>query len=382
MSVMQAEAQWFIARDGTQHGPLSDVEMKKLVELSYLRPTDLIWRQGFPDWRPALAVFPRPMSGSEDETLAAPPQFGSPMPNEPRTGRPAAPHPDEMLSLNPEASYGDFEEEPYRPARGRKLAIAALLIAVIGAGGYLTFLNRDSVMNLASSLGGSKGFATGSVETPASVDSKLQKTELWTYAKDKFPDWYKERIDHVAKLTSENQDQKAITKYLVEELVKFRRMHSDEALQAPTPALKSVAETFRDTLKHLQAQNINTCYQFISHGENSEPILEIMGRLETTSPIQTQLKSIFGAVVEGRASPTKREPKASTDLESLTSELTRVGWTQDDIKLFFDPKEFSRAPPERVCQMVQDLFTALLAIQDSGAQDRLLIETLRHVMAG
>ena len=48
----------------------------------------------------------------------------------------------------------------------------------------------------------------------------------------------------------------------------------------------------------------------------------------------------------------------------------------------FDPKAFSRAPPERVCQMVQDLFTALLAIKDGDAQDRLLVETLRHVMAG
>ena len=52
------------------------------------------------------------------------------------------------------------------------------------------------------------------------------------------------------------------------------------------------------------------------------------------------------------------------------------------VHAFFDPKAFSRAPPERVCQMVQDLFTALLAIKDGDAQDRLLVETLRHVMAG
>src|SRR5690348_2369365 len=88
MSIVQPEAQWFIARDGTQHGPLSDAEMKKLVELSYLRPTDLIWRQGFPDWRPALAVFPRPQSAPA-EASAPHAAFGSPLTNEPRTGRPA-----------------------------------------------------------------------------------------------------------------------------------------------------------------------------------------------------------------------------------------------------------------------------------------------------
>jgi len=86
MNVMQSEAQWFIARDGAQHGPLSDAEMKKLVELSYLRPTDLIWRQGFPDWRPALAVFPRPQAAAASGAGLAP----GPGPD-PRTGRPTGP---------------------------------------------------------------------------------------------------------------------------------------------------------------------------------------------------------------------------------------------------------------------------------------------------
>src|SRR5262245_34088755 len=58
MSVMDTDIQWFIARDGKQHGPLSDAEIRKLVELGHMRPTDLIWRQGFPDWRTAAAVFP------------------------------------------------------------------------------------------------------------------------------------------------------------------------------------------------------------------------------------------------------------------------------------------------------------------------------------
>lgn len=390
MSIMQTEAQWFIARDGTQHGPLSDVEMKKLVELSYLRPTDLIWRQGFPDWRPALAVFPRqqtagpvPASSGAGGPLGGPaPQFGSPMTNEPRTGRPAAPDP-HALSLDPDADYPDsYEEGPYRTGRGRKLAIAALLLILLGAGGYLGFLNRSAIVDLAGSFTGGSGFTTGSVETPESVDGKLQRTELWAYAKTEFPEWYKERIDEVAKLTAEKKDEKEITKHLVAELVKFRRVNADQALQSPTPALKQVALTFRDSLKYLQGESINTCYQFISHGENSEPVVELMRKLQPTSPIQNQLKSIFTAVSEGRKSPVKRDAKVPTDLEALTNELQRVGWSQDDIKLFFDPKAFSRAPPERVCQMVQDLFTALLAIQDTGAQDRLLIETLRHVMAG
>jgi hypothetical protein len=48
---------WYLARDGRQHGPLSHLEMTKLVELGHLRATDLVWRPGFADWRPAPSVF-------------------------------------------------------------------------------------------------------------------------------------------------------------------------------------------------------------------------------------------------------------------------------------------------------------------------------------
>ena len=64
MSSMEVSIHWFIARDGRQHGPVSDMEMRKLVELGHLRHTDLLWRQGFPDWRPAPAVFVGSPQGS------------------------------------------------------------------------------------------------------------------------------------------------------------------------------------------------------------------------------------------------------------------------------------------------------------------------------
>jgi hypothetical protein len=45
--------EWFLARDGEQFGPLSDAELRKLVEFGHLKPTDLLWREGFPEWRSA-----------------------------------------------------------------------------------------------------------------------------------------------------------------------------------------------------------------------------------------------------------------------------------------------------------------------------------------
>jgi len=55
--------EWYLAREGKQYGPLSDQEMHKLVELGHLRPDDLVWRAGLPDWQSAAQVFappPRP----------------------------------------------------------------------------------------------------------------------------------------------------------------------------------------------------------------------------------------------------------------------------------------------------------------------------------
>ncbi len=387
----QSDAQWYIARDGNQHGPLSDAEMKKLVELSYLRPTDLIWRQGFSDWRPALAVFP------QQQQPAAPAPAPAPTPVQPSLDQgfgqqhsyePAQSHePSFGTNLSHHQYDGDEEEgydEPYKSGSGRRMAIAAIVLIALGVGGYLSFLNRDAIMSMAANMssGSSGGFTTGSIETPESVDDKLQHTQPWSFAKEKFPEWYSGQIAEVAKLTQEEKTDTEITKHLVSELVKFRRSNSDVALQAPTPVLKSVALTFRDTLVHFKENDINACYQFISHGETSDPIVEIMRKMNATSPVQKQIRSIFEAVAEGKKSPVQRETKVATDIQALTAELNNVGWTDADVKLFFDPKEFSKAPPERVCQMVQDLFTALLAIKDQGAQDRLLVETLRHVMAG
>ena len=64
------QIEWYLARGGQQYGPLSDSEMRKFVELGHLRPTDLVWSNGFTDWRPAPLEFPQ--AGSVEPALAAP----------------------------------------------------------------------------------------------------------------------------------------------------------------------------------------------------------------------------------------------------------------------------------------------------------------------
>lgn len=53
----QDAGQWYVARDGRQTGPISDAEITAIAAHGYFRPTDLVWRQGFGDWQPALSIF-------------------------------------------------------------------------------------------------------------------------------------------------------------------------------------------------------------------------------------------------------------------------------------------------------------------------------------
>ena len=52
------QIEWYIARDGGQHGPISDMEMRKFVELGHLRATDLVWCPRFTEWQAGAQAFP------------------------------------------------------------------------------------------------------------------------------------------------------------------------------------------------------------------------------------------------------------------------------------------------------------------------------------
>ena len=76
MSEQEQANEWFLARDGQQHGPLSDVEIRKVAELGHLRPTDLVWRQGLANWVLATSVFAGP--AQPPPARVAPPHAGAP----------------------------------------------------------------------------------------------------------------------------------------------------------------------------------------------------------------------------------------------------------------------------------------------------------------
>lgn len=414
MTGQQPEIQWYIAREGKQHGPLSDPEMRTFIAQGHLKPTDLIWRPGFDDWRPAPAVFS--LKGPEP-TSQPPPASRQTEPSEPVHAPPPSPE----RSFEPDliqTTTDSPEDEPRRRLRVLGAAFVVLLLA--GAGGWYYMsqpgtsdadpieivradpksgtADNEPQTGLSETTTAAIAPAETSPATPAplvstvspeviaknaqELDEKLQLIGLWGLVKREFPDWYGERISEAAKLSAENQPQGAITKHMAEALVALRRKHANQALAASTEKLKNVATAFLANLKNLSERSEATCFSFISNGETAPALLELWQSPEQGATVHAQMAAIFEAIAEGRQAPTTHEPAGKSDYEVLVKQLAKLGWKENDLQVFSNPKALAKQPPSRVCKMVQDWFVAHLAVEDQSTQERLLVETLKPVVSG
>jgi hypothetical protein len=416
MTLQQPDIQWYIARDGKQHGPLSDVEMRTFVGQGHLRPTDLIWRAGFADWRPAPAVFPfqspepqRPaFQAPQNGSLRAPAYSQSPQTGFPQTGFAPTGFPQER-SFEPERIHRASSGGPSWATRIVGGLVVLLLIA--GGGGWFLWQKGGlpkssqpaeetarqvatvpitpqapppaSVPSAAGIQSEAPAPSADAVEKSAQeLDRQFQQTTMWTVVKREFPDWYSEQLRATAKLAAQNQPQTEISKQLAQALVELRRKHADQALSASTDKLKLVANAFLANLKDLSEHGVGACYGFISQGETSPAVSTIMLSPQDGKAIQAQITAIFEAIADGRRSPRTHDKAVKSDYEVLVQQLTKLGWKENDLKIFSNPTALSHEPPQRVCQMVQDWFSAHLAVQDKAAQERLLVETLKPVVSG
>ena len=98
--------------------------------------------------------------------------------------------------------------------------------------------------------------------------------------------------------------------------------------------------------------------------------------------LQTQLAAVFEAIADGRKSPRVYPAPRKTDYDMLAGELTKLGWSQSDMALFSDEQALARAAPQKVCQLVHDWFAAQLGLKDADMQLRLLVDSLKPVVAG
>ena len=450
MSGSEHPIEWYLARDGQQFGPLSDVELKKFVELGHLRATDLLWRHGLPDWRPASSLFTgqrsppppqtaRPAAGEDPrpggETKAPAPAAGpsasaSARPGQvARTGgqQPVAGGGQRPQRTGPQAAARSLSARSSRgpvahPRRFPWVSVTVCLVLAVLAGtalalhwsGRLSALMAEFGLsdmadvvsktvaatdskNVTGSTPNGSGRANAAAPSQDSLkrsplhgvgnsaeelDVNFQKAALWRLLKKEFPDWYADQVRLAAKLRSEQKDDKAIAQSLAEALVALRRKHVAEALSASPSRLRLLASSFLDNLGRLAGTSIEACYGFISQGETSPMVVELLRASEHTSNLQAQSVAVFEAIVEGRKSPRAPTTPRREDYDALAAQLAKRGWSPTDLQLFSDARALSRAAPQKVCQMVQDWFAAQLAVKDEEVQMRLLVEALKPVVSG
>ncbi len=68
-------SEWYYTRNGQRHGPVSGHELKRLAATGGLLPTDLIWKDGLPKWRPASAT--KGLFPARPQTVVVPPPLPS-----------------------------------------------------------------------------------------------------------------------------------------------------------------------------------------------------------------------------------------------------------------------------------------------------------------
>jgi hypothetical protein len=387
MSAPASSNEWYLAREGQQFGPITEAELAEFIKRGHLQPNDLLWREGFSEWRPAMVVFPAAGQGTPRPTPAdithAAPEPAAPARNAGRA-RPALEQDDQGG-----ASGG-------RRGFGRILVLLALL-AALAAGGWFAYPYRDRLSGLIASanfLSTSDALAiadrksleapplAGFSASPEATDAKLQETALWRVIKREFPDWYAERLDEGAALAKAGTDAAAISEQIARKLVELRRQQVANALSATLPRLNLIASAFHTNLAKLRAQGTDACFAFISAGEAHPTVVAMLRGSEHTAHLQAQLTAVFEAVAEGRKQPRVYPRPRQADYDLLAAELTKRGWTQADLALFSDEKALAKATPEKVCQMVHDWFAAHLELGSTDAQMRLLVESLRPVVAG
>ena len=396
MSGPAAHSQWYLARDGQQFGPISEAEMAKFVELGHLQPTDLLWREGFPDWRPAMVVFPA--RGPALPRGQARPQAGS------DHMRPA----DQLTTVSAPVARSRADADDHDPPRRRGRAVAVLLLVVVLAGaGGAGYLYRDQlpgyrdqlagiVASLTASLSASSGAMSiadrKSLETPPlvgfraggvdAIDATLQNTALWRVIKREFPDWYAQRLDEAATLARENKDDAVIGQIVARKLVELRRQQVANGLSAKLPMLKTVATAYYDTLTRLRRHSPEACSGFINQGEAEPLVVALLQGTDHTAHLQALMTAVFEAIAEGRQLP-RVHPRPSQDqYKMLASELNKRGWTPADFQLVSSKQALMQAEPAKVCQVVQDYYGAQLSLPDDEAQTRLLVDSLKPVFAG
>lgn len=156
-------AMWYYSEGNQQKGPVSWGALSNLARDGNLRPADLIWQEGTPDWVKAGKV-----PGLFD---AAPPRGGADRPSDEPAARRRAPRDDR----------DDVDDDrPRRPVRRKQGSGKGLMIGLIAGGAGLVIIAVVVIIIIVANSGGGKVGAGGGpkvIVPPHTLNNSLGRTD-------------------------------------------------------------------------------------------------------------------------------------------------------------------------------------------------------------
>lgn len=406
---------WYVGRDGQQYGPVADPEFHAMLQSGQILPTDLVWRDGFAEWKPASSLrtmasvippAPEPQPPTQpvaqsyqppqqqpaaEARLAPQPRADAAPPRERTDRQPLAPKVEPSRGKPKREAGGEstLRRRTRKVGRGIAWAAIALFFVVTLGAAYLVVTGDKNLQRMASALIPQFGERipttapiTGFATTPPATDEALQKSLLWQVLKKHHPDWYVDRVKEATEGVRSGKSETEILTGLMQAVVKLRRQYAGDATSAPITRLKLITTLFATNLVRLKGQSVDACFQYVSAGESAPAIVALLQNADYTSALQAQLAATFEGIDEGRRTPRVYPQPKATDYDVLVAALEARGWKKDDLTLFADSQKLAQAPPETVCRLVTEWFEAQIAIKEPDVQLRLIADSLRPVVAG
>ncbi len=115
-------AKWFCVTEGKQYGPVSEDVFRTWVRTGRVRPTDYVWCEGMPEWKPASEV--------PGVFAAAPGGQIPPVPPAAAPGTQPAPTLEERDAASAPAAPGFAPDQYVKPHRGAMVLVFGILSMV------------------------------------------------------------------------------------------------------------------------------------------------------------------------------------------------------------------------------------------------------------
>ncbi len=391
---------WYVGREGQQYGPVGDAEFQDLLKSGQILPTDLVWRDGLAEWVAAATLRaqdapraplppPAPVVPQQAErpavTTGAPAASRTPQPTEPSESA----RPKRQATRKAAVKREGKARRSVGILRGLAWTAIILFFALTLGAAYFVVAGDKTLARMATVLIPSFGERLpvtaplgGYAASPEATDQAMQRSLLWQVLKKDHADWYAERVQEAASAAQAGKPEGEITTALMQAVVKLRRKYAGDAISAPIVRLKSIASLFVTALGRLKALNVDTCAQFVTAGESAPAVVALLQGPEHSGLIQAELAAIFEGIAEGRRTPRVYPQPRQADYDQLVAALKEKGWQKADFELFADSQRLAQSPSDTVCRLVTDWFEAQLAIKEPDVQLRLIVDSLKPVVAG